>query len=177
MIHRELHQFLLSMKEVGERLPACPDVEGMWEEIAKVCIPEELMGSADYPTASLGWMMYVGMAVAKYLDEDRENCSGMEDLYAFLKEKRGYDSMDGFLRENILSLKGVDDTVLEKLTDECSSRVYGVLCRQAVGQGTAEAFDAYISCLHQLYLFGAAIQLNRMGHHETETVGYNDNCQ
>ena len=32
-----------------------------------------------------------------------------------------------------------------------------------------EAFNAYVSCLHQLYLFGAAMQLNRMGYHMTKT--------
>jgi len=34
-LHQDLHQFLLSMKEVDERLPECPDVEDKWEEIAK----------------------------------------------------------------------------------------------------------------------------------------------
>ena len=33
-LHQDLHQFLLSMKEVDERLPECPDVEDKWEEIA-----------------------------------------------------------------------------------------------------------------------------------------------
>ena len=31
-----------------------------------------------------------------------------------------------------------------------------------------EAFNSYVSCLHQLYLFGAAMQLNRMGYHMTK---------
>ena len=30
-IRQDLHQFLLSMKEVDERLPECPDVEEKWE--------------------------------------------------------------------------------------------------------------------------------------------------
>ena len=39
-LHQDLHQFLLSMKEVDERMPECPDVEGKWEEIAKAYIPD-----------------------------------------------------------------------------------------------------------------------------------------
>ena len=31
-----------------------------------------------------------------------------------------------------------------------------------------EAFNGYVACLHQLYLFGAAIQLKRMGYHMTK---------
>ena len=60
-LHGDLHQFLLSMKEVDERLPECPDVEDKWE-----------------------------------------------------------------------------------------------------------AFNAYVACLHQLYLMGAAMQLKRMGYHMTK---------
>ena len=31
-----------------------------------------------------------------------------------------------------------------------------------------EAFNGYVACLHQLYLFGAAMQLKRMGYHMTK---------
>ena len=34
-LHEDVHQFLLSMKEIDERLPECPDVEEKWEPIAK----------------------------------------------------------------------------------------------------------------------------------------------
>ena len=88
ILRKDLHQFLLSMKEVDERLPECPDVEDKWEEIA-----------------------------------------------------------------------------LEKVTGECASRVYNALRHQNIEPGTKEAFNAYVSCLHQLYLMGAAMQLNRMGYY------------
>ena len=112
-LHQDLHQFLQSMKEVDERLPECPDVEDKWEEIAKAYIPDGIREFNDFPSASLGWMMYIGMAVAKFWDAEWEIYSKIEDLYAYMRDKRGY--------------------------------------------------DAYVSCLHQLYLFGVAMQLNRMG--------------
>lgn len=45
-LHQDLHQFLLSMKEVDERMPECPDVEGKWEEIAKAYATNGRMSSA-----------------------------------------------------------------------------------------------------------------------------------
>lgn len=114
-LHQDLHQFLQSMKEVDERLPECPDVEDKWEEIAKAYIPDGIREFNDFPSASLGWMMYIGMAVAKFWDAEWEIYSKIEDLYAYMRDKRGY--------------------------------------------------DAYVSCLHQLYLFGVAMQLNRMGYY------------
>ena len=69
-LHEDLHQFLLSMKKVDERLPECPDVEDKWEPIAKAYIPDGIREFQDFPSASLGWMMYIGMAVAKLWDTE-----------------------------------------------------------------------------------------------------------
>lgn len=94
------------MKEVDERLPECPYVEEKWEEIAKAYIPDGIREFQDYPSASLGWMMYIG-----------------DDLYAYLRDKRGYDHMDEYIREEVLQLSGADYTLLEKQTGECASQV------------------------------------------------------
>lgn len=167
-LRQDLHQYLQSLGEVDERLPECPDVEDRWESLAKAYIPDGIKEYGDYPTASLGWMMYIGMAVAKYWDTEWDIYSKIDDLYAYMRDKRGYDSMDEYIREEVLLLAGDDYTALEKLTGECASRLYNVLCRQHIEPGTKEAFNAYVSCLHQLYLMGAAVQLKRMGYHMTK---------
>ena len=192
-LRKDLHQFLLSMKVVSEReqsdacinsaereqarpevkwvderMPECPDVEEKWEEIAKAYIPDGIREFQDYPSASLGWMMYIGMAVAKMWDTEWEIYSKIEDLYVYMRDKRGYDAMDEYIREEVLLLQGVDYTVLEKVTGECASRVYNALMHQRLEPGTKEAFNGYIACLHQLYLMGAAMQLKRMGYHMTK---------
>ena len=167
-LHNDLHQFLVSMKEVDERLPECPDVEEKWEEIAKAYIPDGIREFNDFPSASLGWMMYIGMAVAKFWDVEWEIYSKIENLYAFMRDKRGYDSMDEYIREEVLLLSGVDYTVLEKIVGECASRVYNALRHQDIEPGTRDAFNAYVTCLRQLYLMGAAMQLKRMGYRMTK---------
>ena len=167
-LHEDLHRFLLSVKEVDDRLPECPDVEDKWETIAQAYIPDGIMEFQDYPSASLGWMMYIGMAVAKLWDTEWDIYSKLDDIYAYLRDKRGYDKMDEYVREEVLQLTGVDYTVLEKLVGECASRVYNALMHQRIEPGTKEAFNAYVSCLHQLYQMGAAMQLKRMGYHMTK---------
>ncbi len=192
-LHQDLHQFLLSMNEMDARMPECPDVEEKWESIAKAYIPDGIREFQEFPSASLGWMMYIGMAVAKLWDtewevmeqreqsdacidsaESRQNSTGgqiysnLDNLYVYLRDKRGYDSMDEYIREEVLQLTGVDYTALEKLVGECASRVYNALMHQRIEPGTKEAFNAYVSCLHQLYLMGVAMQLKRMGYHMTK---------
>ena len=164
-LRKDLHQFLLSMKEVDEHLPECPDVEDKWEDIAKAYIPDGIREFQSFPLASLGWMMYIGMAVAKMWDTEWEIYSKIEDLYAYMRGKRGYDSMDEYIREEVLLLRGVDYTVLERVTGECASRVYNTLMHQHIEPGTREAFNGYVASLHQLYLMGVAAQLKRMGYH------------
>ena len=166
-LHQDLHQFLLMLTGVDDRLPECPDVEEKWENIAQSYIPDGIREFNDYPTVSLGWMMYVGMAVAKYWDSEWEIYSKLPDLYVYMRDKRGYDSMDEYIREEVLQLTGNEYTALEKMVGECASRVYNALMRQQIEPGTKEAFNAYVSCLHQLYLMGAAVQLKRMGYHMT----------
>lgn len=167
-LHNDLLQYLLSMKEVDQHMPECPDVEEKWEEIAKAYIPDGIREFQDYPSASLGWMMYIGMAVAKMWDTEWEIYSKIEDLYAYMRDKRGYDSMDEYIREELLLLQGDDYMMLEKVVGECASRVYNALMRQHIEPGTKAAFEAFVACLHQLYLFGAAMQLKRMGYHMTK---------
>ena len=104
-LRNDLQQFLLSMKEVDERMPECPDVEDKWEEIAKAYIPDGIREFQDFPSASLGWMMYIGMAVAKMWDTEWEIYSKIEDLYAYMRDKRGYDAMDEYIREEVLGLQ------------------------------------------------------------------------
>lgn len=164
-LRKDLHQFLLSMKEVDEHLPECPDVEDKWEDIAKAYIPDGIREFQSFPLASLGWMMYIGMAVAKMWDTEWEIYSKIEDLYTYMRDKRGYDSMDEYIREEVLLLRGVDYTVLERVTGECASRVYNTLMHQHIEPGTREAFNGYVASLHQLYLMGVAAQLKRMGYH------------
>jgi len=166
-LRKDLHQFLLTMREVDERLPECPDVEEKWEEIAKSYIPDGIREFQDYPSASLGWMMYIGMAVAKMWDTEWEIYSKIEDLYAYMRDKRGYDAMDEYVREEVL-FRDDDYVVFERLVGECASRVYNALMHQRFEPGTKDAFNGYVACLHQLYLMGAAMQLNRMGYHMTK---------
>ena len=167
LIRRDLQQYLLNEGEIDERLPECPDVEGKWETIADAYIPDGVREFQHYPLASLGWMMYLGMAVAKMWDADWQYYAAKEDLYVYLRDKRGYDAMDEYIRRDFLKLSPKDFAATEELVSECASRVHSALIRQDFEPGTKEAFLGYVACLHQLYLFGAAVQLKRIGYHMT----------
>ncbi len=167
IIRQDLYQYLLSVDEVSEPLPNCPDVEEKWEEIANAYITDGIREFANYPTVSLGWMMYIGMAIAKMWDTVWE-VAKQQDLYTCMRSKRGYDNLDDYIRQDVLLLNATEQSQLEQIVGECASRTYNTLRHQNIEPGTREAFDAYVQCLHQLYLMGVAMQLKRMGYKMTK---------
>ncbi len=164
-LHKGLHQYLLGIGMVDERLPECLDVTDKWESIGSSYIPDGAREYRDYPVASLGWMMYIGMAVAKLWDDAWEIYSQIEDLYLYMRDKRGYDAMDEYVCEDVLMVRGKEEETLSQVVSECASRVNADLMRGRFEPGTKEAFEAYVTCLRQLYFFGVAMQLKRMEYH------------
>lgn len=163
-IRQDLQGFLLLKNEIDVRFPQAIDIEEKWQSIGEAYIPDGAREFGKYPTASLAWMMYVGMAVAQYWDLDWEVYGNLDNIYLYLREKEGYDTMDEYVRRDVLRLKGDDFTATETLVEECAARTYAALRREDIEPGTRDAFMAYVACLHQLYLMGMAVQLHRLGY-------------
>lgn len=163
-IKEDLQRYLMSQKHIDEMMPSCPDVEELWKKIGMSYLPDGIREFQSYPVSSLGWMMYIGMAIASYWDSEWEIYSKIEDLYVYMRNKRGYDYMDEYIREEVLVLSKEDSKRIENLVGECASRTNSLLCHANIEPGTQQAFQAYVDALEQLYLFGMAIQLKRMGY-------------
>lgn len=166
-IKQDLHQYLQTHGKVDERLPECPDIEEKWQSIAKAYLPDGIREFNAYPTVSLGWMMFIGMAMAKFWDEDWQKYANVPNIYEQLRNQRGFDCMDEYILEDVLHMKDKGLEGLYNLVAECASRTNNMLHHAHLEPGTSEAFKAYVACLHQLYLMGAAVQLKRMGYHMT----------
>ena len=141
-IKNDLHQYLTSIDRVDQHLPEAPDLEALWAKIGESYLPDALREFNKFPTVSLGWIMFVGMALAKYWDEDWELYNKVEDHYKYLRDRIDFDHMDDYICEKVLLL---DET-----------------------RGTEEAFRGFIAALHQMYLMGIAIELKDLGYHMTQ---------
>ena len=84
--HDDLYQYLLSRGMVDERLPEAPDLEQLWPKLGQSYIGDGIREyNTGYPSVALGWIMFVGMAVAKYWDVEWNIYSKVEDLYVYLR--------------------------------------------------------------------------------------------
>ena len=164
----DLHGYLIKRGAVDERMPECPDVEAKWPQVAEAYLPDGIREFADYPVASLGWMMFLGMALAKYWDTDWEKCAAVDDLYTPLRDARGYDNMDEYILDEVLDLHGDAAESLQALVGDCAERAKRALFALDIEPGTVEAFKGYVACLQCMYQLGMAIQLKALGYHMTK---------
>ena len=164
----DLQRYLVQRDAVDERLPECPDVEGKWPAIAEAYLPDGAREFANYPVASLGWMMFIAMAVAKFWDEDWVKYDQIEDLYLYLRDKRGFDNLDEYILDEVLDLHGDDAEAMQNLVGDCAERAKRALFKRDIEPGTVEAFKGYVACLQCMYQLGMAVQLKAMGYHMTK---------
>ena len=94
-------------------------MEGKWPSIAEAYLPDGAREFSSYPVASLGWMMFIAMAVAKFWDVDWEKYDKIEDLYLYLRDKRGYDNLDEYILDEVLDLHGADAEQMQELGCRC----------------------------------------------------------
>ena len=168
LFRRDLHGYLTSIGQVDERLPEAPDLEELWPKLAQSYMPDGVREFTAYPTASLGWMMYIGMAVAKYWDEDWALYSKVEDLYKYLRDRIDFDHMDDYILDSVLCLDAEARAKMNDVVAESASRTYSKICHLHLEEGTANAYRAFVAALHQLYLMGIAVELKALGYHMTK---------
>ncbi len=164
---QDLYTHLKLHGEVDDMMPDAPDIEEKWVPVANAYLADGIREFQDYPLTSLGWMFYVGMAVAAMWDKDWVCYSQVEDLYAMLRDVRGFDEMDEHIAQDWLGLDEKKQDDLSRLVGNLAARTYNYLMRAGLEPCTAQAMQAYMACLHQLYLMGACVQLHRMGYHMT----------
>ena len=167
LFRQDLHQYLVSIGKVDERFPEAPDLEELWPKLGQSYLPDGIREFAQYPTVSLGWMMFLGMAVTKYWDNDWPLYSKVDDLYKYLRDRIDFDHMDDYICEKVLLLDTSAHNAISAVVAECASRTDNLLRHQRFEPGSPEAFKGYVSALHQMYLMGIAVELKALGYHMT----------
>ncbi|MBD5207240.1 MAG: hypothetical protein HDS79_03080 [Bacteroidales bacterium] len=166
-VHDDLYEFLKHKEAIDAHLPECPDVEEKFNAICRAYLPDGAREFQQYPVVSLGWMMFIGMAMAYYWDTDWETHSKRENYYEELRDKGGYDNLDDTVVKDILGYEGEAAEKISELVAECASRVDSMIRHEPVEAGTEAAFGCYVAALRQLYMMGMCMELNALGYHMT----------
>lgn len=163
---RELLKVATQQNRLGGELLPSPDLDDKWEQLAESYMADAIKEIAKYPTVALGWMMYLGMAVAHYWDTDWQLYGSMDNLYEFIRDKRGFDCMDEYIREKVI---GIHPAEAEYFNLEEFVRISSTLClthirREGVEPQSPMAFHIYVRSIHALYIVGSSVELHRLGY-------------
>lgn len=172
-----LQQGLVQMLQSQSRLasgplPQTPDIAALWPALAPSYCADAVREIAQYPLVALGWAMYLGLAIAKYWDEDWATYSHHPNLYEHLRDVRGFDYLDEVVRGDLYGLKDQTDpktgrnawTDCEDLVRSCSQMAHDMIRHEQIEPSTPMAFHVYARSIKVLYLVGAAIGLRWLGY-------------
>lgn len=145
-------------------LPETIDITEKWDVIAPSYITDASKEIAKYPAVSLGWAMYLGMAVAKYWDTDWAIYGKHPNIYEHIRNKRGFDYLDEVVRGEILGLEGDEYQKIEDFVLSCSRLALDKIRHEGIEPSTPAAFFVYTLSCKVLYTIGAAVELQRLGY-------------
>lgn len=145
-------------------------------EQCKILAPEYMADAvpeiANYPTVSVSWAAYLGMAVAYGWDADWETYLKMP--YQGYYGEQGFDDMDEHIVRDLLRmpLDSRSAKELEETIRQCGEKIVGLIRFEQIPPHSEMAFHVFSRACRVMFRIGAAIQLKRMGYNfEKVNVG------
>lgn len=167
--HDDLYGYLRTLDLVDERMPEAPDLDDLWFKIGQSYMTDGIREyNTGYPSVALGWMMFIGMAVAMYWDVEWEVYGKVPDLYLYLRDRIDFDHMDDYILDKVLCLDADSRKKMNDAVAESASRTYNMMSHMCLEPGTASAMRAFTAALHQMYVMGVAVELKALGYHMTK---------
>ena len=163
-IMNELLRICTSRKMLGGTLLATDDVTGHWEVLAPEYVADAVTQIADYPTVSIAWAGYLGMAVAHGWDKNWQEC--LKTPYNAYYGEQGFDDMDEHIVQHVLglSLDSMQAQDIEAIIRTCAQTAVTLIRREQIDPQSPMAFHVFARTVKVMYRIGAALELKRLGY-------------
>ena len=145
-------------------LLATEDIDEQWKILAPEYMGDAVPQIAHYPTVSVAWAAYLGMAVAYGWDADWETFLKMP--YQSYYGEQGVDDMDEHIVRDLLRIPLDSRTAkeLEETIRQCGEKAVDLIRYEQIPPQSEMAFHVFARACKAMYKIGAAIQLKRMGY-------------
>ena len=163
-IMNELLRICTSRKMLNGTLLATDDVNGRWEALAPEYVADAVTQIADYPTVSIAWAGYIGMAVAHGWDKNWQEC--LKTPYNAYYGEQGFDDMDEHIVQHVLglSLDSKQAQDIEAIIRTCAQTAVTLIRREQIEPQSPMAFHVFARAVKVMYRIGAALELKRLGY-------------
>ena len=143
---------------------ATDDVTRHWDMLAPEYVADAVGQIADYPTVSVAWAAYLGLAVAHGWDTNWEAC--VRTPYKNYYGAQGFDDMDEHIVQYVLglSLDSKEAQDLEAVIRSCAQTTVTLIRREQIEPQSPMAFHVFARAIKVMYRIGAALELKRLGY-------------
>ena len=163
-LKEELILLCTSYKMLDGELMSTEDIEGRWTEFAPEYIADAIKEIANYPTVSVAWAAFIGLAVAHYWDSNFNLFKSLK--YSSFYGDNGFDDMDEHIMYKILKLVPEDKATkeLEDMIRRCAEMAVNMIRHERVEPQSPAAFYIFTRAIKVMYRVGAALELKRLGY-------------
>ena len=163
-VQNELLRLCTSRGMLSGALLATDDVTGHWDVLAPEYVADAIGQIVDYPTVSVAWAGYLGLAVAHGWDTNWEAC--VRTAYRQYYGEQGFDDMDEHIVQHVLglSLESKEAKELEGMIRSCAQMAVTLIRREQIEPQSPMAFHVFARVIKVMYRVGAALELNRLGY-------------
>ena len=163
-IQGELLRICTSHGMLDGVLLATDDITGHWDTLAPEYVADAVGQIADYPTVSVAWAGYLGLAVAHGWDKNWQEC--LKTPYKAYYGNQGFDDMDEHIVRDLLRIPLDSRTAkeLEETIRQCGEKAVDLIRYEQIPPQSEMAFHVFARACKAMYKIGAAIQLKRMGY-------------
>lgn len=140
------------------------DINEHWLKLAPEYLADAVGQVSEYPTVSVAWAAYLGLAMAYGWDMNWEVFSRAE--YRFFYGSRGFDDMDEHIVRDILgiSLDSEEAASLEEMIRRCAQTAVDLIRREQIEPQSPMAYYAFSRACWVMYGVGAALGLKKLGY-------------
>lgn len=163
-LEEDLLRLCTSYKMLAGTLLASEDIDAHWHTLAPEYMADAVPQIPQYPTVSVAWAAYLGMAVAHGWDADWKSC--LEAPYSSYYGLQGFDDMDEHIVYEQLGLlrDGYEAEQLEKIIRHCGESTVSAIRHERVEPQSPMAFYVFARACKVMFRIGAALELKRLGY-------------
>lgn len=140
------------------------DLKEFWERIEADYMADAVPQIASYPTVSVAWATYLGMAAAYCWDVDWATYS--KTPYQGFYGSDGFDNMDDHIVKDILgiALDSEEAMKLVSLIQSLAQEAVDMIRHEQIEPQSKMAFYAFVRACRAMFAIGTAIELKRLGY-------------
>lgn len=147
---------LLEVEELNEK----------WHAAAPSYMADAVPEIAKYPLVAIAWAMYEGMGIAVLWDKEWNRYEGVEDIHKMLTEPRGFDCMDEYITEILLTtpLNTPEAEKLEDMVRTTAEWAQSLIRKEGIEAQSVMAFHIFARTTKVMFEIGVSVQLRKMGY-------------